>query len=230
MLKIFSFVLVMASLVSSANAALLASWSFTDSSQAGVATSGNLIAGDQDGNFSGNAGGYASASVSTTASGASLVRTAVFFLKAADLASASIERFTFDALRGTGANPPVATGTRATRVSVVADVGTGSADVGGFVLGSNVSGLTVSPDSNSNLTASYTEYEGVFSTPVSLAGGDVLRLTVTYTGTAGTTTASTVLRLDDMQIFGSAVPEPTSMAVFGLLGAGVIARRIRRKA
>jgi hypothetical protein len=168
--------------------------------------------------------------MSTNASGTNLIRTAVFFLKAADLGSASIERFTFDALRGTSANPPLSTGTRVTKVSVVADVGTGSPDVGGFVLGSNVSGLTVSPNSTATLTNTYTEYEGVFGTPLSLAGGDVLRLTVTYTGNAGTTTASTVLRLDNMQIFGSAVPEPTSMAVFGLLGAGVIARRIRRKA
>lgn len=228
MIKSFGFVLVMASLVGSANAALLSSWKFDDGTQAGVVTSGNVIAGEQDGAFSGNSNGYTATSVSTTATGASLVRTAVFYLQAASASEVTIDKFTFDALRGTSAEPPVSTGTRTVKVSVAANVGTGTPD-SGFVAGTDVTGLTVSPASTSNLSNSYTEYEGLFGPSVFLGGDQILRLTVTYTA-SGTATASTVLRLDNMQIFGSAVPEPTSMAVFGLLGAGIAARRIRRKA
>jgi hypothetical protein len=229
MVKFFGFVLAMSSLVGSANAALLSSWTFDGGSQGGNAITGNVIAGEQGGNFSGNEVGYTGSSISTGATGANLVRTAIFYLQAADLATAKIDKFTFDALRGTSANPPLSTGVRNVKVSVAAAVGTGTPD-SNFVFGSNVSGLNVAPDANQNLTATYNEYEGIFSAPVSLASNQILRLTVTYTGAAGTTSASTVTRLDNMQIYGSAVPEPASMAVFGLLGAGVAVRRLRRRA
>jgi hypothetical protein len=228
MVKFFGFVLAVASLVGSANAALLASWTFVDGSQGGEATTGDVFAGDQAGDFSGNSLGYTSTSISTSAAGLSLVRKAVFYLQASSASSATIDSFTFDALRGTSANPPSSTGVRTVRVSVEANKGSGTPDAG-FVAGTNVTGLSVSPNSTSNLTNSYIEYEGLFSTPVTLLSGDILRLVVTYTA-SGTATAQTVNRLDNMKIFGSAVPEPTSMAVFGLLGAGIAARRIRRKA
>jgi hypothetical protein len=38
------------------------------------------------------------------------------------------------------------------------------------------------------------------------------------------------VKFDSVALSGNPLPEPTSMAVFGLLGAGIAARRIRRKA
>jgi hypothetical protein len=228
MVKFFGFVLAVASLVGSANATLLSSWTFVDGSQAGQATTGNVIAGEQSGDFSGNANGYSSTSVSTSATGLSLVRKAVFYLQASSASTATISSFTFDALRGTSAEPPSGTNVRTVRVSVEANVGSGTPD-SGFVAGTNVTGLSVSPASTSNLSNTYTEYEGIFDPSVSLASGKILRLVVTYTA-SGTAGVQTVNRLDNMKIFGSAVPEPTSMAVFGLLGTGVAFRRLRRKA
>jgi hypothetical protein len=228
MVKFFGFVLAVASLVGSANATLLSSWTFVDGSQAGQATTGNVIAGEQSGDFSGNANGYTSTSVSTSATGLSLVRKAVFYLQASSASTATISSFTFDALRGTSAEPPSGTNVRTVRVSVEANVGSGTPDAG-FVAGTNVTGLSVSPASTSNLSNTYTEYEGIFGPSVSLASGKILRLVVTYTA-SGTASVQTVNRLDNMKIFGSAVPEPTSMAVFGLLGTGVAFRRLRRKA
>lgn len=228
MVKFFGFVLAVASLVGSANAALLSSWTFVDGSQAGQATTGNVIAGEQVGDFSGNSVGYTSTSISTSATGLSLVRKAVFYLQASSASSATIDSFTFDALRGTNAEPPTSTGVRTVKVSVEANKGSGTPD-SGFVAGTNVTGLSVSPNSTSNLTNNFIEYEGLFGTPVTLLSGDILRLVVTYTA-SGSATAQTVNRLDNMKIFGSAIPEPTSMAVFGLLGTGVAFRRLRRKA
>jgi hypothetical protein len=37
------------------------------------------------------------------------------------------------------------------------------------------------------------------------------------------------LKLDDIELYGSVVPEPTSMAIFSSLGLVAVARRIRKK-
>jgi hypothetical protein len=37
------------------------------------------------------------------------------------------------------------------------------------------------------------------------------------------------LQIDSIELFGDVVPEPASMAIFGLLGVGAAAGRFRRK-
>jgi hypothetical protein len=37
------------------------------------------------------------------------------------------------------------------------------------------------------------------------------------------------IQIDSIEVYGSIVPEPTSIAIFGLLGAGAAVRRLRRK-
>lgn len=75
-----------------------------------------------------------------------------------------------------------------------------------------------------------------FATPIVLNSASTLptfRFLWSRTDLAGADSNQGVM--DDLSFFGtyaapSTVPEPTSMAVFGLLGAGVAARRFRRKA
>jgi hypothetical protein len=66
-----------------------------------------------------------------------------------------------------------------------------------------------------------------FTVGQTLAAGQKIHITISAASTNGYTgTAS----YDFVTLDGNVVPEPTSMAVFGLLGAGIAARRIRRKA
>lgn len=64
------------------------------------------------------------------------------------------------------------------------------------------------------------------TTPIFLAAGSVIDFRVYWARQGNATQAD----LDDLQLFGTSqnVPEPASIAVFGLLGAGVALRRMRR--
>ncbi|MFM8570649.1 MAG: PEP-CTERM sorting domain-containing protein, partial [Pirellula sp.] len=73
-----------------------------------------------------------------------------------------------------------------------------------------------------------TDFEGVFNSPVILEGNQVLRVQVTVLLASGTS-GSASAKLDNIGFVGTVVPEPASIAIFGLLGAGVAARRMRRK-
>jgi len=67
-----------------------------------------------------------------------------------------------------------------------------------------------------------------FTNPIFLAAGSVIDFRVYWASQGNTTTAE----LDNLQLLGTSenVPEPASIAVFGLLGAGVAFRRMRRNA
>ena len=54
--------------------------------------------------------------------------------------------------------------------------------------------------------------------------------TVTYKFYYSRSGTATGAIFDNIQIYGNVVPEPASMAIFGLMGAGVAVRRLRRKA
>jgi len=58
--------------------------------------------------------------------------------------------------------------------------------------------------------------------PVLLNAGDVFRVQFDYEG-------SVPVLLDWAKLEGGTVPEPASMAIFGLMGAGLAVRRFRRK-
>lgn len=61
---------------------------------------------------------------------------------------------------------------------------------------------------------------------VLLASGSKIRFVIDTTVGAGT---SVSFEMDSVKLNGGAVPEPASMAIFGLMGAGLAVRRFRRK-
>ena len=67
-----------------------------------------------------------------------------------------------------------------------------------------------------------------FTNPIFLAAGSVIDFRVYWARQGNTTT----VELDNLELLGTSenVPEPASIAVFGLLGAGVAFRRMRRNA
>lgn len=98
-------------------------------------------------------------------------------------------------------------------VAVYYNIGATSTGLAGTLLGS------------STLGASFNSFP--FTVGQTLLAGQEIHFTISaaavngYTGTVS---------YDFVTLGGEVVPEPTSMAVFGLLGAGIAARRIRRKA
>lgn len=75
------------------------------------------------------------------------------------------------------------------------------------------------------LTGSFNSFP--FSLNQTLQAGQKIWFTIRSRSTNGYTGT---VSYDFITLGGDIVPEPTSMAVFGLLGAGIAARRIRRKA
>jgi hypothetical protein len=62
------------------------------------------------------------------------------------------------------------------------------------------------------------------------AGESALQVEVLgYMSTAGATALNTRFVIDSIEVYGSVVPEPASIAIFGFLGAGAVVRRLRRK-
>ena len=93
-------------------------------------------------------------------------------------------------------------------------------NIGALNTGLNGTSLGVKP-----LTDSFNS--SLFSLSKTLQPGKKIWFTIRASSTNGYTGT---VSYDFVTLGGDLVPEPTSMAVFGLLGAGVAARRIRRKA
>jgi len=94
-----------------------------------------------------------------------------------------------------------------------------------YNIGATSTGLSGTSLGSSTLGSSFTSFP--FTVGQTLAAGQKIHFTISAASTNGYTgTAS----YDFVTLDGNVVPEPTSMAVFGLLGAGIAARRIRRKA
>jgi hypothetical protein len=218
MSRIFGFLAILALTVGSAEAALLASWTYEDGDKAGTPLSG-VAASVSEGTWNGDSNGYATANFNTS-SNTGATRTETFYISATGDNTATVESVVLAASR--------LTGTRNLQISgIVANKGTGGLDAGSFVEGSNVA-LTRTPGPTTNLSSTPTDFEGVFNSPVILSGSEVLRVRVTVLLASGTT-GSASAKLDNIGFVGTVVPEPASIAIFGLLGAGVVARRMRRK-
>ena len=71
-------------------------------------------------------------------------------------------------------------------------------------------------------------YNPVVSNPigVELLTGDTITFTISSSLLTG---SATDIRFDSISLGGAEVPEPASIAIFGLMGAGLAVRRFRRK-
>ena len=101
-----------------------------------------------------------------------------------------------------------------------------TAEVGVYYnIGANSTGTSGTFLGDSTLGGNFVTFP--FSVDQILAAGQKIHFTMSAFTTNGFTGTA---HYDFVTLDGDVVPEPTSMAVFGLLGAGIAARRIRRKA
>lgn len=246
MARFFGLVLAFAATISSANAALLVSYNFGESLSKGPSmVAPNVAAAASDGQFgqSDTFGGTAVAAVNagTTSQG----RTESFYIAPSEANSfILLSSLSFDAKRTYNA-----TTTTGTLRSVLASLGlnVGNPTVGdngeiglladpiasGFQAATSVpaASYTVSPPLlTTSLTSNFQTFTVTFTNPLKIDTNKILRTNLTLTGAAnGTTGVQTVYQLDNVNFYGTVVPEPSSMAVFGLLSVGAMVRRIRRK-
>ena len=94
-----------------------------------------------------------------------------------------------------------------------------------YNIGALNTGLSGTSLGVNTLTGSFNSFP--FSLNETLQAGQKIWFTIRASSTNG---YSGTVSYDFVTLDGDVVPEPTSMAVFGLLGAGIAARRIRRKA
>ena len=202
MVKVFGFMLALAAMVSSANAALLVSYQYAepDSKDATFAESG-ISADGSVGSFSINNG---LERISSSVNNTSTVRTETFAFSTSAPNSISLNSMTF--------NAALISGTRTVSF-------TPSFKLDGVTVASSL--YTVSPVSG------FGAYTVTFTQPF-VIGDSSFEAFISAQGTSAGT--STSFSLDNVNFNGTFVPEPASMAVFGLLGAGVAVRRLRRKA
>jgi|LakMenEpi03Aug12_release.lakeMendotaPanAssembly.Ray.scaffolds.fasta_scaffold158252_2 hypothetical protein len=215
--KFFGLMVAVACLVSSANAALLSSYTFSDTSDRSPAeVAFGALGGPSDGSFAPNGTvGVATMGIS----GATLTRSENFYITAESATPFDllIRSFTFDASKISGTRDV----TWAASFNLGTPVGNGVFDGNnGFQAGSAITIPTPTISGNS--------YTYTLSTPIIVPSDKILRVTITATGTTAGGT-STILNLDNVQFDGLVLPEPSSIAVFGVLGAVSVIRRIRRK-
>ena len=218
MVKLFGFMLALAAMIGSANAALLLSYEYSTDKNATFVESGLIPASDGSSGSFGGPNGVVSAQQSSSGSSTTRNSNERFFFSTNAASAAQITSMTF-----VGA---VASGSRVQTWTAAFNLGTAVGDgldssppEDGFVAGTTITGTISGPVGNM--------YTVTFATPISLTSANILRTTI---NAAGVGTSTTTVTLDDVKFYGSVVPEPASMAVFGLLGAGVAIRRLRRKA
>lgn len=212
-MRFFGLFLAVVAMAHSANAALLSTWNF-DSSANAVVASGVTGTGTAFTNVgtAGSNGINGSISSQRWATATNVTNSS---------ASAGGPRYNTFSFTNTGANPYVltnlsldlarvnGTGTNLIRVMVTQQIGAGDEDEV-FTATSNSATLSAKGDS---LGA------------VALASGE----TVTYRFYYSRQGTANGALIDNIQLNGDLVPEPASMAIFGLLGVGAAARRFRRK-
>jgi len=202
MVKVFGFMVALAAMVSSANAALLVSYQYAveDSKDPteflnGVAAVGSI------GDFNQN---QSLQVIRANVNDTSTIRRENFEFSTTSPNSITLSKMTFDTGLTNG-------GTRAISF-------TPKFKVGGVDVNSNLYSVTGS---------GFGAYTVNFLQPF-VIGSNTFVATIEAKGaTAG---SSTSFSLDNVNFNGELVPEPASMAVFGLLGAGLAVRRLRRKA
>ena len=84
---------------------------------------------------------------------------------------------------------------------------------------------------SSPTTNNFSTWDMTLTTPILGDPDSPLSLSILSFVTPGSTASATNRRIqiDSIELFGDLVPEPASMAIFGLLGVGAVAGRFRRK-
>jgi hypothetical protein len=204
MVKLFGFMLALAAMVSSANAALLVSYQYAepDSKDPTSAASG-INADTSSGVFSVNNGLQR---ISSSVSNTTAVRKEDFAFSTSAPNSISLTSMTF--------NSALISGSRTVS----------------FTPSFTLDGVTVASNLYSVSGSGFGAYTVTFNQPL-LIGTGAFVASISAQGTSGGASgSSTAFSLDNVNFNGELVPEPASMAVFGLLGAGLAVRRLRRKA
>jgi hypothetical protein len=205
MVKLFGFMLAVAAMVSSANAALLVSYEYgPDQEKDPTFAASGLNALASDGQFNWTSGAN---NVQRTLNNDSTVRQERFDFTPTSPNYVELKEMKFDT--GLVSAP----GTRGVSF-------TPSFKLNGVAVASNL--YSVSPASG------FGTYTVTFTNPLKINGGVLFRAELDAKGLTGS--GSTTFSVDNVMFNGDVIPEPASMAVFGLLGAGVAFRRLRRKA
>jgi hypothetical protein len=213
-MRFLGLFLAVVAMAQTANAALLSTWNF-DSNANGVVASG--------------VSGSATPFVNVGTAGSNGINGAIASQRWATAtnvtnSSATLGSARYNAISFTNNGPSTllldsmtldlgrvgGSGTNVIRAMVTSTVGAGpEAEI--FTVTANTSALSSKSDTLGGVTL--------------LAGQ-----TVTYKFYYSRSGTASGAIIDNIQIYGSAVPEPASMAIFGLMGAGVAVRRLRRKA
>jgi hypothetical protein len=202
MVKLFGFMLAVAAMVSGANAALLVAYEFgveTEKDPTFVEPGVDALPGE--GSFSYNED---TERIQSFVNNTSTVRQERFGFSTTAPNFIKLSTMTFDSALIIGTRP----------VSI-----TPSFKLNGVAVASNL--YTVSPVSG------FGSYTVTFISPFEIVGGADFQAAISAKGLEGTGTTS--FAVDNVKFNGDLVPEPASMAIFGLLGVGAAARRFRRK-
>jgi hypothetical protein len=222
MMKTFGFLVCVFATMSASQAALLASYTFTGNKNATSVASGLTASAFTGGgpvrtSDNGNLGWYDHNQRSPEGPVDSVVAGAVNLTADAGLFVRLTKVVLKYRSRGSLATP-------ATNAKIFAGISTTSSSV------FDPSGTSANGQGNnqSNLDNFFTwEYLVTDGTFNSTAAFDVLART------SGSTVApdsfNRNLNIDSIEVFGDVVPEPASMAIFGLFGVGAVAGRFRRR-
>jgi hypothetical protein len=205
MVRVFGLIVALAALLAPAQAALL-TYNFTNTAngvlgpEAGPLTSSNQFTG----------GGTVGATEWTTGTlGSGVTRTSTFSLTAGAEAI-DLNQIEVRAKRNqTGSN-------NAARFVVYYNVGLTSTGASGQEAINSTTNTTYGSPNAADLG-------------FRLLAGQTIHFTVAASRLS-TSSGTPTISYDFVTLTGAAVPEPGSMAVFGLLGAGIAARRMRRRA
>jgi len=200
MVKVFGFMLALAAMVSSANAALLVSYQYNDPDvKDPTSMVSGINAAESFGSFSNNGSGRITSTVTNTTT----PRKEDFAFSTTSPNSITLNSMTF--------NSALLSGTRSVSF-------TPTFTLGGVAVASNLYSVSGS---------GFGAYTVTFNQPL-LIGTGAFVASISALGTSSGNNTS--VSLDNVNFNGEFVPEPASMAVFGLLGAGLAVRRLRRKA
>ena len=212
-MRFFGLVLVVVAMAQSANAALLSTWNFDSNANAsvesGVTGSGTAFVNVGTSGSNGINGSISAqrwdtaTNVTNSSAVAGDSKYNMFSFTNTSSIGYVLSEMKLDLARIGG------TGTNLIKVVVTQQIGAGAEDEL-FTFSSN-SGTSVNKSDSLG--------------DIILAAGETATYKFYYSRSVGTLGAS----IDNIQLLGSAVPEPTSMAIFGLLGVGAAARRFRRK-
>ena len=230
MVRCFGLLLALVASVQSANAALLSTWDFATDASGTVAAGIAGTAGDMSNSGPTSATGtpgrtYGNNGVRTVVGSASFWRTSTF--NNVGSSSPLADRYSSLSFTNTATNGSVYI---LSSLDLLArnSVATSARSV---VVSYNVTG-----QAGETVLATFSRASTTFSSStgsldgVSLFGGDTLTVYFRFfKSLTDNTTTNRAMDLDNITLNGDVVPEPASMAVFGLVGLGVAVARRRKK-